>query len=324
MNFAIKAACAATIGFVLAAGAATRAEAACGLTLVGSYDMVDTSNGEVGINIQIGSETKLLLVDTGAWFSFLSTETVGEMKLPTRSMGDQFVSYDAYGGRTSTVATAPSITIGPLQVTAVDFVVAPPGHKFGKGVSGLLGANVLKHFDIELDFAKKKLNFFDPDHCPGQVVYWTQSGSAHLPFKFDGSAITLPVQLDGKELWAQVDTGAFASTLSTPMALQVFGLSPTSPKVVHHDYTADDGSKRTDDTYTFDALYFGGISISNPPLHLIPDTMGKAVRADYGRSENVPLPHLPAILLGIEELRHLHLYIAYQEKVLYVTAADAH
>jgi len=137
------------------------------LTLVGSYDMVDTQNGQIGINMQIGSETKLMLVDTGAWFSFLSTESVGEMKLPTRSMSDQFVSYDAYGGRTSTVATAPSIEIGPLQVTAVDSCVAS-GHRFGKGVAGLLGANVLKHFDIELDFAKKKLNFFDPDHCPGK------------------------------------------------------------------------------------------------------------------------------------------------------------
>ena len=324
MNSAIKAACAATIRLVLAAGAATQAEAACGLTLVGSYDMVDTQNGQIGINMQIGSETKLMLVDTGAWFSFLSTESVGEMKLPTRSMSDQFVSYDAYGGRTSTVATAPSIQIGPLQVTAVDFVVSPPGHRFGKGVAGLLGANVLKHFDIELDFAKKKLNFFDPDHCPGQVVYWTQSGSAHLPFKFDGSAVTLPVQLDGKELWAQVDTGAFASTLSTPMALQVFGLTTNSPNVVHHEFTNEDGSKWIDSTYKFEGLLFGGVSITHPPLHLIPDKIGAAVRADHSRSENVVLPHLPAVILGIEELRHLHLYIAYQEKVLYVTDADAH
>ena len=310
--------------FAVGGVAAAPAQAACGLTLVGSYDMVDTQYGQIGINMKIGDRSELMLIDTGAWFSFLTFAEADDMKLPTRSMGDQFVSYDTGGKRTSMVATAPSLEIGPLQVNAVDFVVAPRGRSFGKGVAGLIGANVLKHFDIELDFAKKKVNFFDSDHCPGQVVYWTQSGSANIPFKFDGSAIALPVQLDGHELWAQLDSGAFASTLTRSIALQVFGLSADSPNVVHREYSDEDGNKGTDASYVFDALFFGGVSIAHPHLHLIEDKLGAAVRADFSRSENVPLPHLPAVILGVVELRHLHLYIAYKEKVLYVTAADAH
>jgi hypothetical protein len=54
--------------------------------------------------------------------------------------------------------------------------------------------------------------------------------------------------------------------------------------------------------------------------------MGAAARADNARTDytDMPPPHLPALLLGMAELRQLHLYIAYGEKTLYVTAADAH
>ena len=306
--------------------ASSAAAQSCGLSRVESYDMVPTEYGQIGINVLIGDKQELMVVDTGAWFSFLSADAVASLKLPTRSMSDQFVSYDVSGHRTSTVATAPSIAIGPLQVSSVDFVVAPPGDKFGANVSGLIGANILKHFDIELDFAGRKVNFFAQDHCPGQVVYWTQSGSAHIPFKFDGSKISLPVQLDGHELWAELDSGAFASTISAPMASQVFGLTPDSPGVDRKEFTHVDGTKDVDATHVFGALNFGGVAIANPRLHLLADKMGAAARADNARTDYTDMPpvHLPAILLGIAELRHLHLYIAYGEKVLYVTAADAH
>jgi predicted aspartyl protease len=288
--------------------------------------MVPTEYGQVAISLQIGDQRKLMIIDTGAWFSFLGADTVASLKLPTRSMSDQFVSYDASGHRTSTVATAPSISIGPLQVSAVDFVVAPPSERFGANVSGLLGANVLKHFDIDFDFANKKVNFFSQDHCPGQVVYWTQNGSARIPFKFDGSKISLPVQLDGHELWAMLDTGAFASTISAPIANQVFDLTPSSPGVDRKETTHDDGTKSVDATHVFGALGFGGVMIANPRLHLLADKMGAAARADNARTDytDMPPPHLPALLLGMAELRQLHLYIAYGEKTLYVTAADAH
>src|SRR5258707_15327392 len=85
---AMKAAGAATLRLALAISLASPADAACGLTLVGSYDIVDTQYGQIGINVKIGDETKLMLVDTGARFSFLTFATVGAIKLPSRSMGD--------------------------------------------------------------------------------------------------------------------------------------------------------------------------------------------------------------------------------------------
>jgi predicted aspartyl protease len=305
--------------------AATAANAqTCGLTKVASYDMHFTDSGHVAVEITIGGQDKLLAVDTGAWFSYLTAEEVDAMKLPRRSMSGQFVAYDAYGRRTSEVATAPSIMLGPLEVDGVDFVVPPRGTSYGTKVSGLLGANVLKNFDLDFDFAAKKFNLFSQDHCPGQVVYWSAGGATKIPFKFNGSAITLPVQLDGHEFDAMLDSGAFASTISQPMANQIFNLSPESAGVDKTVRTGSNGSSWNDYTHTFNSLSFGGVIIPYPVLHLIPDKMGAAASADTAREINVMPLHLPDVLLGLAELRHLHLYISYKEKLLYVTAADAH
>ncbi len=298
----------------------------CGLTKVASYPIQYLDHGRVVIAMKIAGKDMLMAVDTGAWFSTLDSDTVDALKLPHQSHTDQFVAYDSRGRRTSEVATAPSMEIGPLEVGSVDFIVAAHGSKFGDGVSGLLGANVLKHFDLDFDFANGTFNIFAQDHCPGQVVYWTTGGSAKIPFKFNGASITVPVTLDGHEMEAILDSGASASTISQPIANKIYSVVPGGAGVTARDYTDENGDKQTDYTHAFGTLSFGGVTIANPRLHLIPDKMGQAAQADNARQDytNMPTLHLPNLLLGIEELKHLHLYIAYQEKTLYVTAATAH
>ena len=59
-------------------------------------------------------------------------------------------------------------------------------------------------------------------------------------------------------------------------------------------------------------MSFGGVEVSNPDITLIPDR-----KAQLG-------PQAPDLILGIGILRQLHLYIAYREKKLYLTAASVH
>jgi hypothetical protein len=63
--------------------------------------------------------------------------------------------------------------------------------------------------------------------------------------------------------------------------------------------------------YAFKTLSFGGVSVSNPDLVLVP--------RDEGR-----IGGPPTIILGMGILRQLHMYIAYAERKLYVTSASAH
>jgi len=55
----------------------------------------------------------------------------------------------------------------------------------------------------------------------------------------------------------------------------------------------------------------GGVSVENPDLLLYPRGA-------------MALPGDPELILGMGILRQLHMYIAYKERKLYVTAASAH
>lgn len=78
----------------------------------------------------------------------------------------------------------------------------------------------------------------------------------------------------------------------------------------------------------FKSLTIGGITVSNAMIGILTDAASKSFWNAHGNwIEHDPVYGLdfkPApILLGLDVLSKLHLYIAYGEKALYVTAAGA-
>jgi predicted aspartyl protease len=118
--------------------------------------------------------------------------------------------------------------------------------------------------------------------------------------------IVVPVVVDGEEIRATIDTGASRSVLSLELAKQLFDISATDPKL-----TSLSGRWRALH-YPFGALKLQDITVRNPDIELISD-------ADSHLPDDGP-----KFILGMGILRQMHLYIAYKEKKLYVTAASAH
>ena len=82
-------------------------------------------------------------------------------------------------------------------------------------------------------------------------------------------------------------------------------------------------------SHRFKTLALEGISISNPNLTLMPDLMrGKLynprnkLEGDMRISNSVIETGLGDMILGMDILRHLHMYIAYKEQKLYITLAS--
>jgi hypothetical protein len=77
--------------------------------------------------------------------------------------------------------------------------------------------------------------------------------------------------------------------------------------------------------YPFKSLTLGDIAIANPKIEIIPD--GKDTECDPDtRPSNKALIHCSGVVdvrLRSSELDALRLYIAFAEKMLYVTPADA-
>jgi hypothetical protein len=159
-------------------------------------------------------------------------------------------------------------------------------------------------------------------------VYWTKD-YAEIPFKMpDGFHIVAPVALDGHNLTATFDTGSPVTFLSQQSAETVFNAGPNASgsEPVPNAKPQD----RIQYQHRFQSLAFGGVSVTNPLIYLLPDDTAKAIRKDYDDPKSIDDPvyglqlDLPRLIIGENVIKRLHVYIAYKEHVMYVTSADAH
>jgi hypothetical protein len=162
---------------------------------------------------------------------------------------------------------------------------------------GLLGADFLYYFDLELDFARGKINFISPDRCEGKAVYWTKGDYGVIPFDYKARSIRMTVQLDGKDVEALLDTGASDTVMSLDKAASLFDWGDKTAAAMHG-------------AHTFKTLKIGGVTVNNPSIELVPDRVSRLMGAGN-----------PRIILGMTMLRRLHVLISYKEEKIYVTPA---
>src|SRR6185295_10853435 len=117
------------------------------------------------------------------------------------------------GKRISQYIEAHDVVLGGLKAANMPMQVIPQGMMPGD-VDGLLAPNILRAYDDDFDFANAKFRLFSPEHCPGKVVYWTTEPAAQIPIALDRVGhIEVPVLIDGKEIKATIDTGAWRSVM---------------------------------------------------------------------------------------------------------------
>jgi hypothetical protein len=124
-----------------------------------------------------------------------------------------------------------------------------------------------------------------------------------------------------------VDTGAPITLLRAPNAASDFDLRPESPGLEKFEGATD--QSLVPYYHVFKTLTVGDITITNPAIGILNDAEQVSFRAHHHDKIDLDPVYgssLPTsqINLGMDVLRKLHLYVAYGEKTLYVTAADAH
>jgi len=224
-----------------------------------------------------------------------------------------------------------SLKIGANEAKHFHLMVGDPTN-MSKYADGVLAGDLLMLFDVEFDFAKGKLNLFSQNHCPGKVVYWTQSGYAEIPFHFQNGPmqandhIDFNMTLDGHELLSELDTGSSWTWIRHKTASQIFGLEDTSPGMKRDPNSTDNAPAFMKQ---FDLLQLGGVAVKNPEVYIFTDHFEDAFHMAHSeKSRDDPIygasVSLEAMTLGMNVIRKLHLYVAYKEHTIYVTAADAH
>ena len=298
------------------------------LTIVTGVDMKIGGSGRVFVPAEINGTPEYMLVDTGGLMNELTPAAADSLKL-TRRQSD--LSLIAVTGKTTQTSVNASFAMGKLRAGAMDFMVSPAEMDLEHdlpGAGGIIAPNLLMSYDVDFDFANKKLNLLSQEHCDGRVVYWRADVVAAVPFRMRDFHILVPVQLDGHEYQATLDTGADATTFNLDRARNDFALKPgdaDTPKAGTLNADADA------DVYThrFQSLALEGIAISNPLIHLLPDLVAKKLMHPDNTIANETIRvgpkkseiGLPDMILGMDILHRLHLYVAYKEKKLYITPA---
>ena len=281
------------------------ADDSCRLVRMAAFDIDINSAGGVSVPITISGQSVSLLVDTGAIFSMLTEQSVQQLELKKLRAFDSREAM--FGGRkVDFYVETHDVDLGGLKADHMPMQVLPEGI-VPNDIGGILAPNIMLHYDVDFDFANAKFNLFSQDHCEGKVVYWTTAPAAEIKIDVDPNGhILVPVVVDGQQINAAIDTGSSRSVLSLELAKNLFNIASTDSKL-----TPSKGRWHAFH-YPFATLTLQGITVQNPDLELVSDD-----------ESHVPNGS-PKLILGMGILRQLHLYIAYKEKKLYVTAASAH
>lgn len=91
----------------------------------------------------------------------------------------------------------------------------------GKPIDGLLGADFLRDFDIDLDLPHRRIGLFAPAPCPTAAPAWRGPYATIAAHRSLHDRLFFPVRLDGHQLAALIDTGAQLTTLDAESAAAV-------------------------------------------------------------------------------------------------------
>lgn len=304
-------------------GSQARADDCGPLKLINSVQLVTTvgSYREL-IPVTVNDTPKLFLLDTGGFMSQVSQETATELKMELHN-SEGLSLYDVSGEEARKYVIADSVKVGSMVAPHFPMMAMPTS--LSDDIDGIISTDLMLRYDVDIDFGSGLMRYFSPDHCPGKVVYWNPPAVAAVPITIrDRSSIMIPVKLDGQDFKALVDTGATRTTIGMDNAKAIFGLDIQSSGSEKGGAVNGD-SKLAGFTHVFHTLSFNGIDVSNPKIHIMPDRVNSASReqqtgnrALIGSSDL----KLPELILGMDILRHLHVYMAFKEKQFYVSAGS--
>ena len=187
---------------------------------------------------------------------------------------------------------------------------------------GLIANDLFNNYDLDLDFAAKRMNYFSTNHCPGQVVYWPEKPVAVIPVTIRDSMIVVPVTIDGHTIDAVIDTSANRTVMRRGVAEHSFDLDTDTPQMTPVEGLRDGQGERVY-THTFGLIGFEGVAVNNLPVLIQANSMTHSSRSNVttGSRFHSAVATIPDLSIGMDVLSHLHVYIAFAEMKLYVSPA---
>lgn len=183
---------------------------------------VRLSGGLPVVDVLINDTPAVLLVDTGSSRTGLTQSGFDRLDVATASTTRAYV--DGIGG---SFAHAPGIVsdlqLGLLHHRQKMVFVMPDMKIGGMPVDGILGQDILFDYDLDIDWAHRRLGLYRQRTCPDARPDWSFA-SRKLPRATPDRAVVpniIPVQINGQAFNGLLDTGASGFFIDHDQAIAV-------------------------------------------------------------------------------------------------------
>lgn len=347
---------AAVAGLLSLAGQAQAQQSCTAPSVVDTVDLKAVAGtDQVTVPVQINGTEKQFLLDIGTDHTEISQVAAAELHLPSGNQSDdslqlapgaenassQFHNFNQgatfsaammdVGGSRSPQDYAPRVraatfTIGDATAQHIQLIIAND-KEMGKSEpwDGRLTGDFFAKYDIDFDFGGKKLSFLTASNCTEkEIVHWPATEVAIVPLTISGNKMHVPVSVEGKTIDAVIETGSAHTVMRRDIAEQL-GLKADTPQMMP-DGDVRDGMGERVYVHTFPRIAFSGITASNVPVRIQSNSMVHQInrtpilgsRAQFARD---PSTKVPDLAIGMDVLHQLHIYAAFGQDKLYVTAA---
>jgi clan AA aspartic protease (TIGR02281 family) len=201
------------------AGHAADGVGGCGAVRLGETIVATLQNSPIVTLFANGAAVTLLL-DTGAQTTILTPAAAQRIGAKHPRIEFQRQMSGIAGSLQTGEAELRNFSIGGVAIPWRRVRVGQLGvaNAFAVPIDGVLGADSLSSFDVDLDLPGHRMVLYQRQTCPNTAPAWSEPYDRIAASRSVGDHLFFPVQLDGRQVAAIIDTGAQLTVLSAQAA----------------------------------------------------------------------------------------------------------
>lgn len=259
-------------------------------------------DGAILATASVNRQPVLLQVDTGTTTSMADDEAAARFRLP--SDPHRRTTLHGLSGETQTQnALVEDLQVGGEEWQSVSLSTGHLAARFHEAlpVLGLLGADRLSAFDVELDVPQGRMTLWSVSNCAGDFVGWQGLHYAVALTRHSPNRMIITVRVNDQDLHALVGWGARQSMI-TRDAIERLGVSPAMLAADRSEESwGIDGLHRPTRLHRFEEIRIGAETIHNATFAV----------ADVHLNE-------ADMLLGADFVRNRHVFLSYSARQLFI------
>lgn len=286
---------------VIVIAIATPARADCQMNPAATLPLLPSER--LVVQASIDGTTVQMGIDTGAGISAVTPETVATFKFKPDPHGRQTLVAELGGQAVQENVILDKLGIADLIYSDMSVTVLPPQRPQSAVplLAGLIGADLLSGFDLELNIPKRTLTLYRVVGCnsvrpPWEGAYDTVAASVARYNHF-----LFPVELNGHSIMADFDTGLRGEVVALGSAERLGVTEAELDKDPSRTGTSADPQAAVIRRHRFDTVKIGSETFQNVPMDI----------AHF---------HEPGIdmLVGLDYMRGRRFFVSYSTGNLFI------